>query len=137
MLRIISFHILLKKLWGNKKLKNEINKLTYFQVVPTVINESDEKFINDLKRKFPKSISVWNQKKKGLISRFIQIENSVKGLFILLKCFKQFGDFMDLYGGIELLNVDFPKKFLNLKEKSILELDNNFQKILSEFIKNE
>jgi len=118
-------------------LKNEINELTFFQVVPTVINESDEKFINELKKKFPKSISVWNQKKKGIISRIIQIENSIEGLFLLLKCLKQFGDFMDLYGGIELLNVDFPKNFLSLKEKSILELDNKFQKILSEFIKNE
>lgn len=118
-------------------MKNKINQLTFFQVIPTVINESDEKFIKGLKKKFPNSISVWNQKKEGLISRFIQIENSVEGLFILLKCFKQFGDFMDLYGGFELLNVDFPKKFLNLKEKSILELDHNVQKILTEFIKNE
>lgn len=118
-------------------MKNEISDLTFFQVIPTVINEFDEKFINELKKKHPKTISVWNQKKKGVISRIIQIENTIEGLFILLKCFRQFGDFMNLYGGIELLNIDFPKKFLSLKKKPILELDKNFQKILSEFIKNE
>ncbi len=118
-------------------MRSKIGDLNFYQVIPTVINEADEKFINDLRKNFPKIISVWNQKKKGIISRIIQIEQSIDGLFIILKCFKQFGDFMNLYGGTELLNVDFPKKFLNLKEEPILELDENIKKILSEFIKNE